>query len=57
MVLQAFVPQSVCLLWLYLDRIIDFWLRLTSVAVLCCFAVNPLAALHSPPCDTKAAGS
>lgn len=33
------------------------WLHLTSVAVLCCFAVNLPSAHHSSPCDTKAAGS
>lgn len=57
MVLQVSVPQDVCLLWLYLSNSSTFWLHLTSVAVLCCFAVNPLAVPHSSASDTKAAGS
>lgn len=47
MVLQLCVPLGVCLLCLCLSQILDFWLHLTSVAVSCCFAVNPLAVPHN----------
>lgn len=35
----------------------DFWPHLTSVAVWCCFAVNPFAVPYNSLRDTKAAGS